>query len=141
MSSSFIEYFRYSKEIIMTFYERVETLRKNSGISQGALEKALGFSKCFLLLWFCLNVSVKTDRQIESRNRRIFSEGVLGTPRGAIAYRNHGYHQRRKRDSHESRFQHYGFRGRSFSLDLPQRSFSVVSVQPKITPQERCKPR
>ena len=35
----------------MTFYERVETLRKNSGISQGALEKALGFSNGSVSKW------------------------------------------------------------------------------------------
>ena len=29
----------------MTFYERIETLRKEKKISQGALEKKLGFSR------------------------------------------------------------------------------------------------
>ena len=35
----------------MTFYERIESLRKNRGISQGALEKELGFSNGSVSKW------------------------------------------------------------------------------------------
>ena len=35
----------------MTFYERLETLRKERKISQGALEKKLGFSNCSISKW------------------------------------------------------------------------------------------
>ena len=35
----------------MTFYERIEHLRKTSGISQGKLEKALGFSNGSISKW------------------------------------------------------------------------------------------
>ena len=35
----------------MTFYERIDTLRKERGISQGALEKQLGFSNGSFSKW------------------------------------------------------------------------------------------
>jgi len=35
----------------MTFYERIDTLRKKRGISQGALEKQLGFSNGSFSKW------------------------------------------------------------------------------------------
>lgn len=35
----------------MTFYERIESLRKEKGISQGALEKELGFSNGSFSKW------------------------------------------------------------------------------------------
>lgn len=35
----------------MTFYERIEALRKEKGISQGALEKELGFSNGSFSKW------------------------------------------------------------------------------------------
>ncbi len=35
----------------MNVYERIETLRKNAGISQGNLEKALGFSNGSISKW------------------------------------------------------------------------------------------
>lgn len=35
----------------MTFYERIEALRKEKGISQGALEKKLGFSNGSYCKW------------------------------------------------------------------------------------------
>ena len=35
----------------MTFYERIESLRKSKGISQGSLEKELGFSNGSVSKW------------------------------------------------------------------------------------------
>lgn len=46
----------------MTFYERIETLRKERGISQGALEKKLGFSNGSICKW---RTSMPTHQRLQ----------------------------------------------------------------------------
>lgn len=46
----------------MTFYERIETLRKEKGISQGALEKELGFSNGSFSKW---KTSMPTHKRLQ----------------------------------------------------------------------------
>jgi transcriptional regulator with XRE-family HTH domain len=51
LSSTFAETFLWKEVDIMTFYERLEKLRKDKGISQGDLEKELGFSNGSISKW------------------------------------------------------------------------------------------
>jgi transcriptional regulator with XRE-family HTH domain len=47
----FTEIFLQKEFFIMTMYERIETMRKSVGISQGKLEKELGFSNGSISKW------------------------------------------------------------------------------------------
>ena len=47
----------------MTFYERIETLRKEKKISQGALEKKLGFSNGSISKW---RTSMPTHKRLQA---------------------------------------------------------------------------
>lgn len=51
LSSGFAETFLYFRRYIVTVFERIEKLRKDKKISQGKLEKELGFSNGSISKW------------------------------------------------------------------------------------------
>ena len=51
MSIATPNFFLWQKGFFMNFYTRIENLRKSKGISQGALEKELGFSNGSVSKW------------------------------------------------------------------------------------------